>query len=136
MASSATTTSTTLLLRLLCLCTMLPVALQAARPTNITIGALFTFDSVIGRSARTAIQLAVDDVNRDPDVLSGTNLTIVFQDTNCTGFAGTIQGRQLSLSLSLCLSLSPFFFAALHIPFDHSLPALSICLNFGFCTKT
>ncbi|EER95721.2 glutamate receptor 3.4 [Sorghum bicolor] len=94
MASSAATTSTsssTLLLRLLCLCTVLPVTLQAARPTNITIGALFAFDSVIGRSARTAIQLAVDDVNRDPTVLSGTNLSVIFQDTKCSGFVATIQ---------------------------------------------
>ena len=106
MASSATT----LLLRLLCLCTVLPVALQAARPTNITIGALFAFDSVIGRSARTAIQLAVDDVNRDPTVLSGTNLSVVLQDTNCSGFAGIIQGRSrlLSQSISLCLHCLPF----------------------------
>jgi len=116
MASSAATTSTsssTLLLRLLCLCTVLPVTLQAARPTNITIGALFAFDSVIGRSARTAIQLAVDDVNRDPTVLSGTNLSVIFQDTKCSGFVATIQGTSLSLSV-------------LH----------SICLNFVFCTRT
>ena len=101
-SSSSTTASTTsrrrtsLLLRLLCLCAVLPVALPAAaRPPSVTIGALFTFDSVIGRSARTAIQLAVDDVNRDPTVLSGTNLSVVFQDTKCSGFVGTIQGTLL-----------------------------------------
>jgi ionotropic glutamate receptor len=119
MASSSAATSTTLLLRLLCLCTVLPVAMQAARPTNITIGALFAFDSVIGR---TAIQLAVDDVNRDPTVLSGTNLSVVLQDTNCSGFAGIIQGRLLSQSLSLCtafhLSQLCFLHKNINIDFD------------------
>jgi ionotropic glutamate receptor len=114
MASSAAAAPTpTLLLRLLCLGTVLPVAMQAARPTNITIGGLFAFDSVIGRSARTAIQLAVDDVNRDPTVLSGTNLSVVLQDTNCTGFAGIIQGRLLSQSLSLCLRCTAFHLSQL-----------------------
>lgn len=88
---SVTSTSTLLLLRLLCLCAALQAA-AAARPASVTIGALFTFDSVIGRSARTAIQLAVDDVNADPTVLRGTNLSVVFQDTKCSGFVGTIQG--------------------------------------------
>jgi glutamate receptor, ionotropic, plant len=77
-----------LLLRVLCLCS----ALQVVLPTNVTIGALFTFDSVIGRSARTAIELAVADVNRDPGVLRGDNLSVLMQDTKCSGFVGTIQG--------------------------------------------
>jgi glutamate receptor, ionotropic, plant len=104
LSSSSSSTSTSTLLRLICLCTALPVALQAAaaRPPNVTVGALFTFDSVIGRSARTAIQLAVDDVNRDPAVLRDTNLSVIFQDTKCSGFVGTIQGPTLfSFFLSL-----------------------------------
>jgi ionotropic glutamate receptor len=100
--SSSSTTSTSTLLRLLCLCAALPVALQAAaRPPSVTIGALFTFDSVIGRSARTAIQLAVDDVNGDPTVLRGTNLSVIFQDTKCSGFVGTIQGNNTLLICSV-----------------------------------
>ncbi|KAL6647241.1 hypothetical protein ACP70R_014678 [Stipagrostis hirtigluma subsp. patula] len=83
-----------LLLRVLCLCAALPVALPA-RPASVTIGALFTFDSVIGGSARAAIQLAVDDVNRDAAVLRGTNLTVLMQDTKCSGFVGTIQALEL-----------------------------------------
>ncbi|CAL5092211.1 unnamed protein product [Urochloa decumbens] len=83
-----------LLLRLLCLCSALAVALPA-RPPSVTIGALFTFDSVIGSSAATAIQLAVDDINRDATVLRGTNLTVLMQDTMCSGFVGTIQALEL-----------------------------------------
>ncbi|CAD6221787.1 unnamed protein product [Miscanthus lutarioriparius] len=95
-SSSSSSTSTGTLLQLLCLCAAFPVALQAAvRPPSVTIGALFTFDSLIGRSARTAIQLAVNDVNGDPDVLRGTNLSVIFQDTKCSGFVGTIQALEL-----------------------------------------
>ncbi|KAM0859200.1 hypothetical protein ACQ4PT_047351 [Festuca glaucescens] len=83
-----------LLLRVLCLCSVLPLALPA-RPANVTIGALFTFDSVIGRSARAAIDLAVADVNRDAAVLNGTHLNVFAQDTKCSGFVGTIQALQL-----------------------------------------
>uniref|UniRef100_A0A0A9CXR6 Glutamate receptor n=1 Tax=Arundo donax TaxID=35708 RepID=A0A0A9CXR6_ARUDO len=83
-----------LLLRALCLCNALSVALPA-RPANVTIGALFTFDSVIGRSAMAAIQLAVADVNRDAAVLKGTNLRVIMQDTKCSGFVGIIQALEL-----------------------------------------
>ena len=46
------------LLRVLCLCSLVALA-RPARPANVSIGALFTFDSVIGRSARAAFDLAV-----------------------------------------------------------------------------
>ncbi|OEL37431.1 Glutamate receptor 3.5 [Dichanthelium oligosanthes] len=82
------------LLRVLCLCSALTVALPA-RPPTVTIGALFTFDSVIGSSAATAIQLAVQDINSDATVLRGTNLSVVMQDTKCSGFVGTIQALEL-----------------------------------------
>ncbi|XP_048556900.1 glutamate receptor 3.5-like [Triticum urartu] len=82
------------LLRVVCLCSLVAVA-RPARPANVSIGALFTFDSVIGRSARAAIDLAVADVNRDARVLRGTHLSLVAQDTKCSGFVGTIQALQL-----------------------------------------
>ncbi|KAL5978469.1 hypothetical protein ACLOJK_029586 [Asimina triloba] len=65
------------------------------RPIVVKIGALFTFNSTIGRVAGAAIQAAVDDVNADPSVLSGTSLQVDMQDTNCSGFLGTIQALQL-----------------------------------------
>ncbi|KAG2631170.1 hypothetical protein PVAP13_2NG004900 [Panicum virgatum] len=82
------------LLRVLCMCSALAVALPA-RPPSVTIGALFTFDSVIGSSAATAIRLAVDDINRDATLLRGTNLSVLLQDTKCSGFVGTIQALEL-----------------------------------------
>lgn len=62
------------------------------RPSVVNIGALFTFNSTIGRVAQTAIAAAVDDVNADPSVLPGTRLNVITQDTNCSGFIGTIEG--------------------------------------------
>jgi ionotropic glutamate receptor len=64
----------------------------AARPSEVAVGALFTYDSTIGRAARLAIELAVDDVNADRTVLAGTHLNLLAQDTNCSGFLGTIEG--------------------------------------------
>lgn len=66
-----------------------------SRPRVVNIGALFTINSVIGRSARPAIKAAVDDVNSDSSILSGTKLNLIVQDTNCSGFIGTVDGNRL-----------------------------------------
>ncbi|XP_044956995.1 glutamate receptor 3.5-like isoform X1 [Hordeum vulgare subsp. vulgare] len=87
--------------RLLLLCLALALfAAAAAQRTNppprvVSVGALFTYDSTIGRAARLAIELAVDDVNADRAVLAGTTLNLISQDTNCSGFLGTIEALQL-----------------------------------------
>ncbi|KAF7088781.1 hypothetical protein CFC21_091850 [Triticum aestivum] len=86
--------------RLLVLCLALCVAAAAAqrpnrRPRAVSVGALFTYESTIGRAARLAIELAVDDVNADRTVLAGTTLNLISQDTNCSGFLGTIEALQL-----------------------------------------
>lgn len=68
--------------------------ISGSRPSEISIGALFTFDSTIGRAAKPAIELAVDDVNKNSSVLAGTRLRLFTQDTNCSGFLGTIEGNR------------------------------------------
>ncbi|CAL9085344.1 unnamed protein product [Musa acuminata var. zebrina] len=65
------------------------------RPGEIRVGTLFTFNSTIGRAAKLAIELAVDDVNRNPSVLAGTKLRLLAQDTNCSEFLGTMEALQL-----------------------------------------
>ncbi|XP_009794414.1 glutamate receptor 3.4 isoform X1 [Nicotiana tabacum] len=67
----------------------------SSRPRVVNIGALFTVNSVIGSSIMPAILAAVDDVNADSTVLSGTRLNVVMQDTNCSGFIGTVDALQL-----------------------------------------
>jgi ionotropic glutamate receptor len=65
---------------------------SSSKPSVLNIGTLFTFDSVIGRSAKPAIQAAIDDVNSDSTVLPGTRLNLISHDTNCSGFLGTVEG--------------------------------------------
>ncbi|KAJ8749237.1 hypothetical protein K2173_018714 [Erythroxylum novogranatense] len=67
----------------------------SSRPNSVNIGALFTYDSVIGRAARPAIAAAVEDVNSDSSILSGTKLNVIYHDTNCSGFLGTMEALQL-----------------------------------------
>ncbi|KAL1191457.1 Glutamate receptor 3.4 [Cardamine amara subsp. amara] len=65
------------------------------RPSSVNVGALFTYDSFIGRAAKPAVKAAMDDVNADQTVLKGIKLNIVFQDSNCSGFIGTMGALQL-----------------------------------------
>ncbi|CAN0897006.1 Glutamate receptor 3.7 [Linum grandiflorum] len=60
------------------------------RPASVNIGAVFTFDSVIGRAARPAIAAAVSDVNKDSRVLNGTQLNLMMEDANCSVFYGSV----------------------------------------------
>lgn len=81
----------------------------SGRPSSVNVGALFTFDSAIGRSAGPAIAAAIQDVNSDARVLHGTRLVLVTQDTNCSGFIGTVEGTLLTPLIfisSLCSSFS------------------------------
>lgn len=65
---------------------------SSSNQSVLNVGTLFTFDSVIGRSAKPAIQAAIDDVNSDSSVLPGTKLNLISHDTNCSGFLGTVEG--------------------------------------------
>ena len=83
------------------------------RPSEVAVGALFTYDSTIGRAAQLAIELAVDDVNADAKVLKGTKLNLIPMDTNCSGFLGTIKGWfsfPLALSSSMHVSIKDWDF--------------------------
>lgn len=78
---------------------------SSSRPSSVNVGALFTYDSFIGRAAKPAFMLAIDDVNADQSILRGTKLTLVFHDSNCSGFVGTIGGTFLKL-FSWCLKVA------------------------------
>ncbi|MCL7029307.1 hypothetical protein MKW94_014506 [Papaver nudicaule] len=66
----------------------------SSRPDVVNIGALFTFNSTIGRVAKIAIEAAIEDVNSDSSVLGGTKLAITMQDTKCSGFIGMAKALQ------------------------------------------
>lgn len=65
---------------------------NSSRPAVVNIGAVFTFDSTIGKSSYVAIKQAVDDVNSNFSVLHGTKLHIEMRNSNCSGFHGIIGG--------------------------------------------
>lgn len=70
---------------------------SSSLPSSVNVGALFTYDSFIGRAAKLAFVAAIEDINADQSILRGTKLNIVFQDSNCSGFVGTMGGTSLKL---------------------------------------
>lgn len=67
---------------------------SSSRPTVVNIGAIFTFDSVVGKVAKIALDEAVKDVNADTSILHGTQLVLSKQNSNYSGFIGMVQGNQ------------------------------------------
>ncbi|XP_027340391.1 glutamate receptor 3.7-like isoform X2 [Abrus precatorius] len=68
---------------------------HSQRPASVNIGAVFAFDSVIGRAAEVAMEMAVSDVNADPRVLKGTKLNLIKRDAMCNAFLGSIGAFQV-----------------------------------------
>ncbi|KAL1309199.1 hypothetical protein HN51_051894 [Arachis hypogaea] len=64
---------------------------SSSRPSVANIGAIFTFNSTIGRVAKIAMEQAVKDVNANTSILHGTKLVLQMQDSNCSGFMGMVQ---------------------------------------------
>lgn len=72
---------------------------SSSTPRVLRVGALFSLDSVIGRSAEPALVAAFEDVNADSSILPGIKLEAALHDTNCSGFAGTMEGTCQNLNL-------------------------------------
>lgn len=64
----------------------------------------FTFNSIIGRVAKPALELAVKDVNSNETLLNGTKLKLTMVDSNCNVFVGTAEGLQTKLYFAADLS--------------------------------
>ncbi|KAI3515043.1 hypothetical protein L1887_13792 [Cichorium endivia] len=63
-----------------------------SRPEVVKIGSILTFDSIIGKVAKIALEAAVKDVNADPTVLNGTKLELTIHDSNSSGFVSIMEG--------------------------------------------
>lgn len=74
---------------------LLNTCAYSKRPAVVNVGALFSFDSVIGKSAKTAMETAVIDVNKDSKILNGTEMKLFMEDTNCSVFKGSIGAFQM-----------------------------------------
>ncbi|KAK6120624.1 hypothetical protein DH2020_045636 [Rehmannia glutinosa] len=71
------------------------VLVDCEKPNVVKVGCVFTFDSVIGRGAKIAMEMAVEDINSDPRILNGTELRIIMEDTSCSVFMGSIKDFQV-----------------------------------------
>ncbi|KAI3808345.1 hypothetical protein L1987_24294 [Smallanthus sonchifolius] len=67
----------------------------STRPDAVNIASILTFDSVIGKVAKIALQAAIEDVNSDPTILNGTKLKITLHDSNYSGFLSMMQALQV-----------------------------------------
>lgn len=67
---------------------------NVSRPATVRIGAIFTFNSTIGRVAKIAMEEAVKDVNSNSSILPGTKLDLTMQDSNCSGFFGMVEALE------------------------------------------
>ncbi|CAL5321605.1 unnamed protein product [Camellia sinensis] len=90
-------------------------SVSSSKPNVVNIGALYTFNFVIGRSAKPGIEAAVDDVNSDSTVLAGMKLSLILHDMNCSGFLGTVEAHRhptlsaLQFPYFLCTRHSDYF---------------------------
>ena len=83
---------------------------NVSRPATVRIGAIFTFNSTIGRVAKIAMEQAVKDVNSNSSILPGTKLDLTMQDSNCSGFFGMVEGTLFFLNLVSSFSLDLLIF--------------------------
>lgn len=65
---------------------------ECEKPAVVNVGSVFTFNSIIGRAAKAAMEIAVSDINGDPSILAGTKLNLISVDSNCSGFLASIGG--------------------------------------------
>ncbi|XWS34278.1 hypothetical protein CRYUN_Cryun21dG0027100 [Craigia yunnanensis] len=108
---------------------------SSLKPNVINIGALFTLNSVIGRAAKPALQAAIDDVNSDPNILNGIELKLLLHDTNCSGFAGTMEALQLMES-DIVVAIGPQSSGIAHV-ISHVVNELHVpLLSFGATDPT
>ncbi|GLJ41421.1 hypothetical protein SUGI_0857380 [Cryptomeria japonica] len=70
---------------------------------SINIGAIIAFDTVNGKIARTAIELAVEEVNRNTGVLNGTLLNIHIRGSTQDALTGASAGNNITYG---CLQMS------------------------------
>nr|GMC70566.1 glutamate receptor 3.7 isoform X1 [Ipomoea batatas] len=68
---------------------------ECEKPAVVNVGSVFTFNSIIGRAAKAAMDIAVSDINGDPSILAGTKLNLIQVDSNCSGFLASIGAFQL-----------------------------------------
>lgn len=62
-----------------------------AKPKVVNIGCILSFNTLVGKTTKVAVEAAVEDVNSNPDVLGGTKLNMITLDSNSSGFLGIVE---------------------------------------------
>ncbi|KAM3252105.1 glutamate receptor 3.6 isoform X1 [Capsicum annuum] len=63
----------------------------SARPKVVNIGCILSFNSLVGKITKVAVEAAVEDINSIPHVLGGTKLNMITLDSNSSGFLGIVE---------------------------------------------
>lgn len=72
---------------------------NTSRPDIVNIGALFSFNTSVGKIIKIALEAAVDDVNSDPNILGKTKLKLSLQeDSKYRGFLSIAEGMSFIMS--------------------------------------
>lgn len=72
---------------------------NSAIPEAVNIGALFSFNSTVGKIVKVAIEAAVADINSDPSILGKTKLKVSMQeDSKYRGFLSISEGESFKIS--------------------------------------
>ncbi|KAJ0039632.1 hypothetical protein Pint_28742 [Pistacia integerrima] len=86
----------------------------ATIPTVVNVGAVFSFNSTIGRLVKVAIDAAVEDANSSPSIIGGTKLKLTMQDTNYSGFPAMLEALVLLEKENVAI-IGPQFSVTAHL---------------------
>ena len=65
----------------------------AHKDSVVNIGVLLNYNSWVGKVAKTALEIAHDDINNDTQPLNGYRLVLLFRDTRGDAIQGASAGN-------------------------------------------
>jgi len=83
-------------------------------PATVNVGALLAYNTTMGRVAKQAIEMALEDVNNSPSLLNGTQLVLTMMDSNCSAFLGTAAALELMKKNNVAI-VGPQFSVLAHV---------------------
>ena len=84
----------------------LEALVNGARPAVVNIGAVLSYDSVIGKVSKVALEAAVADVNSNSSFLGGTKLNLIMRNANCSALVGSVGGNRFSCICSVLCQIA------------------------------
>ncbi|KAL0311223.1 UNVERIFIED_CONTAM: Glutamate receptor 3.5 [Sesamum angustifolium] len=99
------------------------------RSSVVNVGAMFTFNSAIGRSLGPAIFAAIEDVNSDSIILKNIKLNLIVQDTNCSGLLELLKLAGTNIAAALGPQSSGIAHVISHVMNELHVPLLSFATD-------